>query len=148
MMVRLLCALKGLPDPLPNKHVLADMLKGLGVSTEVVRWIIGMVVKKADRTGYRLNFCVTTALELLADYTQKDCWETLLNSHTDSQIHMVIGSNSQRWDEELRGKLDGAAASGTLKVHQLEKSGHWMHSDEPEAVSELIRTHLEGLAAR
>jgi pimeloyl-ACP methyl ester carboxylesterase len=148
MMVRLLHSLKALPDPF-SKEALAELLDEQGVDSQVKKWIAGMAVMTKDKTGFRLNFCVTTALELLSDYTQKDCWDTLYNSDANSQIHMVIGNNSQRWDDELRKKLDGAAAaSGSLQVHQLAKSGHWMHSDEPEAVSALISAVLDESTAQ
>ena len=149
-MMRLLRALGTLPQPLPNKETLSHLLQEHGVDRKVEDWILGMLRrdagKSAGKAGYRLNFCVDTAQDLLRDYTHKDCWDTMLNAGSD--VHMVIGSYSERWDTELRGRLDSAAADGALQVHQLAKSGHWMHSDEPEAVANLIAARLNASAGQ
>jgi len=141
-MLSMLRALRELPQPLPSKQLVAEILAAQGASAEVSHWIMGMVVRSVNRQEYQFNFDVGTVEELLVDYLNTDSWD-VMSSSAACTVNLVIASKSDRWEPGLLRQLESGASTsaGRLVIHKLQKSGHWMHN-EPEEVCNLIASKL------
>jgi hypothetical protein len=50
----------------------------------------------------------------------------------------------QRCEEQSRVGGSGSGG-GSFQVHVLPKAGHWLHTDAPAALHELLHSHVAGM---
>lgn len=113
------------------------------------------------------SFDAPSAAELLSDYAGLDLWPVLeqmppLRAHsTRVRVEYVAAQNSARWRNPLnRARLealankeggenggavaragsrsDGGGGDPAVRVHMLERAGHWVHVDNPAGLQQLL----------
>jgi pimeloyl-ACP methyl ester carboxylesterase len=86
-------------------------------------------------------------------YRANDYLPLLAQPPQGCELHLVRGELSDRWSpsmvQELQRCQEQASAqgsssngsSGVFKVHVLPKAGHWLHTDNPDALHALLQEH-------
>ena len=129
-------ALRQLPGPFSKRAQLVDAMTHLGFPREIGLWMTTNMTLKEDGYHWRLN--LDGISELLDDYRQQNLWPLVHALHDKNIIQHVRAANSTVWsDDELRG-LQSATDANRLTAHVVPDAGHWTHTDNPNALLELL----------
>jgi len=136
--LRVLQALRTVPQPLPSRDDLVSHLTGLGFSTTLGRWLTTNL-KRTD-SGYVWVFDLDNIDAMIADYWQLDLWPVLRQA--PMPIEVVRAGKSDRWDQQVLDRFT-TQAGPHVRLHVLPDAGHWVHVDDPQGLVQLI-TEVEG----
>ena len=121
----------------------AEVVEGLqraGYDEGVAQWMAINLEPHEGRYRWRIDLDVME--EMLRDFFLTDLWEAVVHPPEDVQIHIVKATESSSLDDESERRVEMAGtANGHVFLHRLE-GGHWINTDNPQGVIELLRTHL------
>ena len=110
------------------------------VQRGLAQWLAINLEPVEGRYRWRIEWDVME--EMLRDYFRTDLWDTLVHPPEEAQIHIVKATESNSLDEEAERRVEMAGtANGRVFLHRLE-GGHWINTDNPEAVIALLRDNL------
>jgi len=81
---------------------------------------------------------------LLSYCRETSYWSLLENPPKETEINFVIAEKSDRWDNDTTKRLETIAnqrqnvAEGKVATHLLRNSGHWVHTDNPKGLLEIV----------
>jgi len=84
------------------------------------------------------------AKDMFESYNSLDYWGLLRDPPAGCTLNVLRAERSDRWPQKEINKLqecEEAAQSG-LKVHVLQNAGHWVHTDNPKGLHDLILPSL------
>jgi pimeloyl-ACP methyl ester carboxylesterase len=138
---RVLRLLRELPAPLPSRERFIEIVIERGHSRAIAEWL-AMNVRRAE-DGFRFRLDLGAIHALLDDYFSVDLWQVVERAAGARALHMVIGGLSTALDEADRARLAHIAARDPrVMVHLLERAGHWVHVDAPDALFAILRDAL------
>eukprot|EP01025_Chloroclados_australasicus_P015342 TRINITY_DN17342_c0_g2_i1.p1 TRINITY_DN17342_c0_g2~~TRINITY_DN17342_c0_g2_i1.p1 ORF type:complete len:355 (-),score=16.30 TRINITY_DN17342_c0_g2_i1:156-1160(-) len=138
---RVFQTLKGIHMPLTDRKWLDDHLTISGYSKRFVDWVGSNLVEESRGSNrFRWAFSLSGAAAMYHSYRSSSYWDTLANPPNDTTIHVVRAAQSDRWTPDMISKLDECSqvSQGRLKVHILENAGHWLHTDNPQGLLDLV----------
>ena len=112
--------------------------------------------------GFHWVFEPTAAKTMFESHNSSNCWDVLIDGPPAGvDIHLIMASKSTRWQgtttRDLLAKVSHAQAAfhssrspasrGNVFQHTVE-AGHWIHSDNPSALVEIISAGLHGVGQR
>jgi pimeloyl-ACP methyl ester carboxylesterase len=143
------------PGPFTSRQEGAARLQESGIDADVAAWMVSNLTRRAGTraptTGstsdathghyvWRLDFDVMEAL--LRDFFSRDLWHVIESPPQDVTVHVVKATRSSIVSDDACRRLEDAGRRhGRVFLHRLE-GGHWINSDNPEALSTLIAEHL------
>lgn len=71
-------------------------------------------------------------------------WSLLENPPKETEINFVIAEKSDRWDNDTTKRLETVAnqrqnvSEGKVATHLLRNSGHWVHTDNPKGLLDIM----------
>ena len=134
----MLQVVRGLPRRFPTREAAVAALAGGGFSVAVAQWMSSNLVRDGDGFVWRLDFA---AMErLLQDFFRTDLWPRVEAPPPAHEIHVLKATESNAISQAAMRRLQ-AATSPRVHVHQR-PGGHWIHSDSPTVVTELLLAHL------
>ena len=138
--VRVIAALRQVPQPLQRRSELVDLLRGQGFSRTLALWMTTNL--ESSPAGLYWRFDLPVVQQLILDYFERDFWPLLERAPMGTELHVVRAMDSERWTEdELRRFAELPPWSGT-RLHELPDSGHWVHVDNPDGLLEILCSHL------
>lgn len=138
--VTLLSALASVPLPLKRREDVVPLLKSRGISDGIARWTTTSMSREQD--GYRFALDLDEIHALVVDYASRDVWPFLEQSREALDIHLVIAEQSERYTASMRERARGLPGETRVKTHLLPNAGHWLHTDNPQGLTELLVEHL------
>ena len=127
--------------PVKNRKALIERLEAEGLSRKVALWMTTNLVPNG--TGqYRLRFDLDAIEEMMNSFLELDLWPFLKAPPPALQIDFVRAEGSDGWNEEDLHQLEALERQGFLRLHLLADSAHWVHSDNPEGLLELLAPTL------
>lgn len=81
-----------------------------------------------------------------------DYWPLLEHPPKNIEINIVRAERSDRWDPDVIKRLENLASrgadesTGKFLLHVLPNSGHWVHSDNPKGLLEIVAPKIASLA--
>lgn len=75
-------------------------------------------------------------------------WSLLENPPKETEINFVIAEKSDRWDNDTTKRLETIAnqrqnvSEGKVATHLLRNSGHWVHTDNPKGLLEIVSSNF------
>lgn len=109
-----------------------------GFSTHIARWVttnLRPVTAGSPADGLRWTFDLTGIAEMYASYEATDMWPLLQAPPEGLRLDFVRAEQSNfRW---AGADEDGIAALGH-RVHLLRNAGHWVHSDNPSGLFDIL----------
>lgn len=135
--MQVLTALDAVPQPLPKRGDVVQILAEHGMPETIGRWMTTNLRREGD--GFVWTFDLRAAQELLADYFATDLWAPLTTSDpTAPQVHLVRAGRSDRWPPDVLAQLDALPHDARGTVHLLPNAGHWVHVDDPGGLMDLL----------
>ena len=139
---RVLQTLASLPSSLPSRKWVVDNMLSLGFSKSLSNWI-GSNLKK-ENEGVTWAFDLQAAIDMFNSYRERCYWTLLEHPPKALEISIVQAECSDRWhpDDVQRLKAlsrrDRKPDAGTVLLHVLPNSGHWVHVDNPKGLLEIM----------
>ncbi|CAN8268137.1 unnamed protein product [Cochlearia groenlandica] len=139
---KVLHTLQSLPSPIPSRKWLVDHMVELGFSRSLSEWIGSNLKRSGDSETWAFN--LEGAVQMFKSYRETSYWSLLENPPKETEISFVIAENSDRWDHETTKRLETIASRrqsvsrGKVTTHVLRNSGHWVHTDNPKGLLEIV----------
>ncbi|HWO14139.1 MAG TPA: hypothetical protein VNN80_31760, partial [Polyangiaceae bacterium] len=111
-----------------------------GLSGGLAEWMATNLKRVDDH--YEWVFELDAIEELMRDYFGVDLWGYLAQPRESPEIRLVVAERSDRWTPDLRARARALPAASRVIYHELERSGHWVHVDNPDGMLALLREHL------
>lgn len=127
--------LRSIPLPILNRNDLVDQLVSSGFSKGIGTWMTTNLAPRKEG-GFQWTFDLEGIDQMYKSYEQESLWSFLERPPEGLKLDFVRAENSQfRWAgaDEILIKALGHG------VHLLEDSGHWVHTDNPEGLFQIIK---------
>jgi pimeloyl-ACP methyl ester carboxylesterase len=77
--------------------------------------------------------------DLIEDYARTDCWDVVETLPEGCTLDVVLGGRSVVFSALGRERIEQLAAENSrISMHVVERAGHWVHVDAPEALVALL----------
>lgn len=134
-------AVRGLPDDFASRAEAVAGLEEKGYPKPVGQWMAMNLESDEGRYKWRLDFDAVE--EMLRDYFRVDLWSVVEDPTGELEVHIVKASKSNSLTEEDTARIAAAAdEGGQVFLHEVE-GGHWLNTDNPDAVVELLAARLQ-----
>lgn len=134
----LITTLVSTPLPIPDRAYLISCLDRAGFSAPVAAWTASNLtpVDPNDKSqGLTWAFDLHGIAEMYRSYESKSLWEFLERPAEGIRLDFVKAERSTfRWG----GQDEERIKSLGHKVHLLENSGHWVHTDNPNGLFDIL----------
>lgn len=139
---RVRAALRKAPKTVANRQAFVDAITSEGISEGVARWLTTNLVRENAAT-LRFGVDLDAVDELLADYFVLD--QRPIVEGLDAAVHLVIGERSEVFGAAARQWSKAAEEEHDhVQIHCL-PTGHWVHSEAPEALAQAMIEATEPL---
>lgn len=132
-------AVRSLPDSFVNRDELIEGMKPLGYGRTLSNWL-GMNLERSE-DGLRWKLDWDGVEEMLRDHFRADQWGIVEDPPAGIEVHLVAATESEALEGGDAERLEAAAGSGRTHLHRVQ-GGHWIHVDNPEAIVDLLTSHL------
>jgi pimeloyl-ACP methyl ester carboxylesterase len=138
---RVIRAVRSVPMPAASRRdVTEHLVQQSGLSSGLAEWMATNLARVGER--YEWVFDLDAIEELMLDYFRVDTWGYLAEPRERPEFRLVVAERSDRWTAELRERAKTLPSSARVVYHELERSGHWVHVDNPDGLLALLREHL------
>ena len=130
--------LESLPPSFKQRSDFIQMVVQAGQPRAIAAWL-AMSLQRSDEQ-FTLCYNLPAIRKVLLDFQQRDMWSTLAAGQADT-THLVVAGKSFVWqtgDDERLSELERAGVC----VHHLPESGHWVHVDARQTLSDLLLKFL------
>ncbi len=136
--MRMLQALRGLPDRYESRAAGVAALEAEGFASPVAHWM-GTNLELVDGV-FTWRFSIDDMESLLDDFFRRDVWDVVEAPPAGLELHFVRASESDvlRSDELERIRN---VPSGRVHGHEIH-GGHWLHQDNPDGLLDLVASSL------
>lgn len=128
-----------LPPEFPDRDSFIRFVEERGVSRPTAMWLAMNVRPVPNTTRYVFRIDVPAIRGMLEDYFARDLWPVVEQPPGVVETHLVVGARSSVVPEEDRAR---ARRCPRMTVDVIEGAGHWVHADAPDALREIVLTHL------
>jgi pimeloyl-ACP methyl ester carboxylesterase len=145
---------RGLPPRFASRAEAVAALEGRGLSPGVAAWMATNLRAESDtgsprpsprergEGGYAWSLDFDALEALLRDFFATDLWQAVEAPPGQVVVHIVKAGESSTLDEEACARIEAAARSnGRVHLHRV-SGGHWVNSENPSAIVDLLATHL------
>jgi pimeloyl-ACP methyl ester carboxylesterase len=137
---RMLARLGDSPPSFSDRDQAVGWITGGGFDEATARWMATNLERSDYGWSWRLD--LKGLRELLTDFAVTDLWRIVESPPPDASIHVVGATRGSILASEDAERIRGLAARGEPVVfHELE-GGHWLHTDNPAGLLELIADRL------
>lgn len=120
-----------------SRDAFVSALTDAGTARATAQWLAMNLVAREGGYAFRLDLDAIDAL--LADYFARDLWHVLEAPSPGARIEFVVGGRSTVLSTEDRARLaDLDARNPGLRVTTLPDADHWVHVDDPGAVTDAV----------
>ncbi|EFJ44609.1 hypothetical protein VOLCADRAFT_64715, partial [Volvox carteri f. nagariensis] len=138
--------LRSIPMPVAKRSDVIDMVVKAGFSSNVARWVVTNLRPVREGTAYgsgpvTWTFDLDGIAELYSSYESTQLWDLVQRPPEGLKLDFVKAERSTfRW-----GGPDEAAITGAGHgVHLLPNSGHWVHTDNPLGLYDILAPSFGG----
>jgi esterase len=135
---RVLGIMERLPKAWAKRDDFVDAVIAEGQPKSLAQWLAMNVVAGNDGT-FHLRLDLTALRAMLADYYAQDLWQVAFDPALPGELHVVIAERARTLSPQDRERL--ASAPPHVHTHRVD-AGHWLHSESPANVVELLASGL------
>ncbi|HET7276389.1 MAG TPA: alpha/beta hydrolase [Longimicrobiaceae bacterium] len=133
-------AVRSMPAEFPSRKEAVAGLEERGYQKAVGQWMAMNLEPSDGKYRWRLDF--DGIEEMLEDYFRTDLWDVLEDPPEGVAVHVVKATRSNAITEDDIERMEAAAEKGAaFHLHEVE-GGHWLNTDNPDAVLELLAAQL------
>lgn len=133
-------AVRALPPEFASRAEAVEGLMARGCSEGVAQWMAINLQPVEGRYRWRIDFAAME--EMLRDFFRTDLWRVIEQPPAGVEIHVVKATRSDTLDPESAARVEAAAAADRRVHLHLVEGGHWLNTDNPDAVLKLLVDHL------
>jgi pimeloyl-ACP methyl ester carboxylesterase len=134
------------PGPFASRREAAAALEHGGVPRDTAAWMASNVTWRDGRYHWRLDFDVMEAL--LHDFFRQDYWHLIESPPPETAVHIVKATESSLLNDEACARIEEAGReTGRVHLHRV-RGGHWVHTDNPDAITTLLARELPAAHGR
>ena len=138
---RMLGVLRRHPGPFGSRAEAVAAVESEGFATLVAKWMATNAVPTDNGLEWRLDADEMEAY--LRDYFRTDVWDVALNPTAGAAVHFVRALGSRVLDEVAVARIREAASDDRhVCLHEVE-GGHWVNTENPDALHELLVAGLD-----
>jgi esterase len=137
---RVLAALGELPPAVPTRSAFIAHLIDRGVDRSIAQWLAKNLVR--NEQGLRFAMELPAIAALLADHDRSDLWQVVERPPPDVRLCFVLGGRSRSISKTARDRLHALGERGVIDVFVLAEAGHWLHTDDPNGLLEILAQRL------
>ncbi len=130
---------KDLPQSFPARDVAIAAMVERGVAPVTASWMATNLVARDPDFEWRFN--VESIESLLQDFYLHDLWDVVEHPPAGVHIHLVKATASSLLSGDALARAEAAADNVHTMLHTVE-GGHWLNSDNPDALVDLLTAHL------
>jgi esterase len=128
---------RSLPAEFGSREEFAEAMVERGYTRGVGQWL-AMNLERSEQGRFRWRLDWNGVEEMLRDYFHTDVWDVIESPPEGVEIHIVKASDSHAIDAGQVERIEGAGrATGRVFLHELQ-GGHWINTENPEAVLEML----------
>jgi pimeloyl-ACP methyl ester carboxylesterase len=120
-------------------------LQASGIDAPVAQWLATNLELSGQR--YRWRFDLASMEALLRDFFATDLWDVVESPPPGIEVHLIKAENSSVLSGETLARLERLANDKRLWLHRV-AGGHWVNADNPDALQNLLVTHLPWYGGR
>lgn len=132
---RMIDIARALPAEFDSRAEAVQGLEAHGYATGLAQWMAMNLEVMDGRYRWALDFDEMEAL--LRDFFRTELWQVVEQPAVGLELHFVKATDSDTLDAEAVERLARAEAGGQVFLHHLE-GGHWINTDNPDAVLDLL----------
>lgn len=137
---RLLQVLRALPPRVDSRRAASDAIAAAGFAPALAEWMTTNLARAGDGYVWALDLDAMEAF--LEDYARTDLWATIEDPPDGMMIHVVKATGSGVLTPEACGRIETAGRRhGRVQLHRV-PGGHWIHTDNPQAIVALLAREL------
>lgn len=137
---RIIEAVRSLPEEFGSRDELVEGLQRHGYPRPLGQWLAMNLERDGDRFRWRLDW--EGVEEMLRDYFRTDVWPVVESPPAKVEVHIVKATESDAIDEGAIERIQAAGkVAGRTRLHLVE-GGHWLNTENPEAVLRLLAEEL------
>jgi esterase len=137
----MLAIVRALPERFASRADAVDALEHQGLSAGVATWMATNLRREGDGFVWTLDFDAMEAL--LQDFFATDLWPIVESPPPGVALHFVKGNQSSTLSESACDRIGALQAQGAaVHLHRVQ-SGHWVHTENPAAMVDLLAAHLD-----
>lgn len=137
---RLLEVVRQLPDSFASRREAAAGIEAAGYSAPLAAWMASNL--NLDHRRYRWRLDLDAVGSLLLDFFNTDLWDVVEDPPAETALHFVKAAESDVLTEPACSRIEAAGRRhGRAFVHRI-AGGHWVNTDNPGAVVDLLARHL------
>lgn len=142
---RLLARLEASPASFPDREAAVSWISEGGFDETTARWVATNLERRGDGWAWRLD--ADALRELLTDFVATDLWEVIESPPSGASIQFIRATRGSILASDDAERIQHVAARGEpVALHELE-GGHWLHTDNPSGLLDLIAGNLPRLPA-
>ena len=148
---QLIQALLRMPTPLPSRQAAVEALQAAGFSDSVAKWVSTNLKPARAPTSpaqahsngsdgqFNWGFDLPSIAEMYDSYEAKSHWDLLADPPQGLSVHFVRAEHSNfRWQGGDADKIEQLGH----QVHLLQNAGHWVHTDNPQGLLNIMERGL------
>jgi pimeloyl-ACP methyl ester carboxylesterase len=133
-------AVRSLPPEFATRAEGVEALMGHGYPEGLAQWMTMNLEPHEGRYRWRLDFGAME--EMLRDFFRTDLFGVVESPPAGVELHFVKATESHTLDDEAAARVEATGrANGRVHLHLVE-GGHWLNTDNPEAVLKLLVENL------
>jgi esterase len=136
----MIAGVRSLPADFASRAEAVQALMGLGYAEGLAQWMAINLELADGRYRWRLDF--DDMEQMLRSFFSTDLWDPAVRPPAGVEIHFVKATESDTLDEEATRRVEAAAqANPGVHLHHVQ-GGHWLNTDNPDAVLALLVDNL------
>lgn len=139
----LLAALASVAVPIASRAALVEALRKRALPEPICQWMTTNLRPAGAAFCWRFELPAIAAM--VDSFWQSDLWPAVPTLAPTTAIHLVRAGRGGRFSEAERARVDDAAARGLLEELVIPHVGHWLHTEDPEALLALMVPRLASL---
>lgn len=133
-------AVRRLPADFGSRAEAVEGLVGEGYAEGVAQWMAINLEMVDGRYRWRIDFAAME--EMLRDFFRTDLWPVIEHPPANVEIQFVKATESDTLDPASAERVEAAGrANGRVHLHLL-RGGHWLNTDNPDGVLDLLVRNL------
>ena len=98
---------------------------------------------KRDGETFRLQLDLEAIGAILVSYFETDLWPEVERDDPHRELHFIVGGKSFALDADDRARLERIGEEhSSVFVHTFPQAGHWVHTDAPGELQQLLVDRL------
>ncbi len=139
---RMLGTIRRHPGPFSSRAEAQAAVESEGFDPRVARWMVTNLRRCPQVGAWRWNTDADAMEDYLRDYFAVDAWSVIDDPPQGCRVHVVKATRSDVLGGADVGRIKRAGArTGRVFFHEVQ-GGHWVHSDNPDALATLLARHL------